>query len=71
MKRFYNAVMEQFLTDANQMFFLAGPRQVGKTIIAKSLSWYASYLTWDDLEHQTLFTSGGNALREYLHLDSP
>lgn len=71
MQRFYTKVMEQFLSQHEQMFFLAGPRQVGKTTISKSLPWEATYLTWDEIDHQQIMLEGGSALKTYLHLDTP
>ena len=37
MKRIYQYVIEEHLTSYDQMIFLAGPRQVGKTTIATSI----------------------------------
>ena len=46
-KRIYEAVLEEHLRDNRQMAFLTGPRQCGKTTLAKRLS--DRYFTWDDL----------------------
>ena len=51
-KRIYEAVFEEHLRDNRQMAFLTGPRQCGKTTLAKSLS--DKYFTWDDLATRQL-----------------
>ena len=66
MYRLYQKLLEEWLVTYNKMVFLSGPRQVGKTTIAKlyneSIS-NAIYLNWDYLEdrnkilnqHHTIF----------------
>lgn len=52
MKRLYEAILQDHFSNLNQMAFLAGPRQVGKTTIAKLLCDKAKrslYLNWDYL----------------------
>jgi predicted AAA+ superfamily ATPase len=46
---------KQILTDLNdyKMIFLAGPRQVGKTTLSKSLYTTADYMNWDIDEDRT------------------
>ena len=51
-KRIYEAVLEEHLRDNRQMAFLTGPRQCGKTTLAKRLS--DRYFTWDDLATRRL-----------------
>ena len=51
-KRIYEAVLEEHLRDNRQMAFLTGPRQCGKTTLAKALS--DKYFTWDDLATRRL-----------------
>ena len=51
-KRIYEAVLEEHFRDNRQMAFLCGPRQCGKTTLAKSLS--DKYFTWDDLATRRL-----------------
>ena len=51
-KRIYEAVLEEHLRDNRQMAFLTGPRQCGKTTLAKTLS--DRYFTWDDLATRQL-----------------
>ena len=51
-KRIYEAVLEEHLRDNRQMAFLTGPRQCGKTTLAKALA--DKYFTWDDLATRKL-----------------
>ena len=44
MKRTYSKILEQIMKE-KQMIFLPGPRQVGKTTIAKSISEGYTYFT--------------------------
>ena len=50
MYRLYQKLLEEWLVTYNKMVFLSGPRQVGKTTIAKlyneSIS-NAIYLNWE------------------------
>jgi predicted AAA+ superfamily ATPase len=50
MKRLYEQIIRWHLANDQQMIFLAGPRQVGKTTIAEacqSLTDSFIYLNWD------------------------
>lgn len=65
MKRIYELLLSEHLKNENQMLFLAGPRQVGKTTIAKHLQ--AShqnfhYFNWDNLDHRQLIMKGQTAV---------
>ena len=51
-KRIYEDVLKEHLADNRQMAFLTGPRQCGKTTLAKALSNH--YFTWDDLATRRL-----------------
>lgn len=50
--RIYEAVLREHLRDNRQMAFLSGPRQCGKTTLAKTLA--DRYFTWDDLATRRL-----------------
>ena len=59
MQRIYDAILKDHLAQYEQMVFLAGPRQVGKTTTAKSCvegSQYL-YLNWDDRDNRTVILS--------------
>ena len=49
------------------MAFIAGPRQVGKTTVCRTLG--NAYLNWDNADDRRLFLRGPAALAEALHLD--
>ena len=61
-KRIYEAVLEEHLRDNRQMTFLTGPRQCGKTTLAKSLS--DKYFTWDDLATRRLVAGDAAGLAD-------
>ena len=61
-KRIYEAVLEEHLRDNRQMAFLTGPRQCGKTTLAKSLS--DRYFTWDDLATRRLVAGDAAGLAD-------
>lgn len=72
MERIYNLVLLEHLKKYNQMFFLNGPRQVGKTTLTKSISkeyqnFY--YLNWDDFKIQQAILSGQNKIAELANLN--
>lgn len=46
MKRIYDRLVEYHLQSYRQMAFLSGPRQSGKTTVAKAHA--QVYLNWDD-----------------------
>ena len=60
MKRIYESIVKTHLHQLNQMVFLAGPRQVGKTTIAKFIlkKEEGIYLNWDILKDRELILSG-------------
>lgn len=66
-KRIYEAVLEEHLRDNRQMAFLTGPRQCGKTTLAKSLS--DRYFTWDDLATRQLVAGDASGLADASGLD--
>ena len=65
-KRIYEAVLEEHLRDNRQMAFLSGPRQCGKTTLAKSLT--DCYFTWDDLATRRLVAGDAAGLADAVGL---
>ncbi len=73
--------MDRYLTDEllahfqahRQMAFLSGPRQVGKTTIAKrlceQLGKMDSYLNWDNQDHRSIILGGPTRVATTLNLD--
>ena len=66
MKRLYNALIKQHFNEAAQMLLLAGPRQAGKTTIAKTWLGEQSgtncYLNWDNQDNRALLLQGPAAI---------
>jgi len=61
MNRYLNIALKEHLKEDRQMIFLAGPRQVGKTFVAKNAfteRYEVHYLNWDNLSDRTLILSG-------------
>jgi len=54
-KRLYETIIQQHFKRFSQMLFLAGPRQAGKTTIARNSCPQADYLSWDiDTDRQRI-----------------
>src|SRR3989338_6299252 len=70
MKRLYLKIIEEhFASNSTQALFLSGPRQVGKTTIAKEFlkeCLYTKYLNWDNLDHRQLILQGPAAIMQGL-----
>ncbi len=72
MRRLYESVVRQHFTENEQMAFLSGPRQVGKTTISKKISAESKrskYLNWDILEDRASILEGLSALVGGLKID--
>jgi predicted AAA+ superfamily ATPase len=71
MQRLYSQYIVVELFQNRQMLFVSGPRQVGKTTLAKQLcrEHNGHYLNWDDVDHRQLILLGTNALVAALGLD--
>ena len=66
--RIYKTMVESHLNDYNQMVFVSGPRQVGKTTISESVA--TIYLSWDDEDARKAIQSGQRTLAARYGLDS-
>jgi len=72
MERYYNTLIQKELNSNRQMILLSGPRQVGKTTLAKKIladKQQEHYLNWDDVNHRELILSGSDAIINALGLD--
>lgn len=65
--RIYEAVLREHLQDNRQMVFISGPRQCGKTTLAKTLA--NAYFTWDDLATRRLVAGSAGDLASAAGLD--
>ena len=72
MKRIYISIIKEHFERHQQMIFLVGPRQAGKTtvsLMAKKFSSQFSYLTWDNLDHRKIILEGVNSVAGFAGLD--
>lgn len=65
--RLYSAVLQDHLLKNRQMARIAGPRQVGKTTVCRSLS--DAYLNWDNADDRRSLLRGPASLAGLLQLD--
>ena len=65
--RIYDKIVSQSLKEFRQMVFLSGPRQVGKTTVAKGYAQY--YLNWDKDSVKNLILSGQESVGEFCGLE--
>lgn len=70
MKRSYQWTLDEHLQHHRQMFFLTGPRQVGKTTLCRSLVESPAYLNWDNQDHRTIILGGPERVSEATGLTS-
>ena len=59
-KRLYESIVREHLGAYRQMVFLSGPRQVGKTTIARSFA--TDYLNWEEKDARLLILRGAKAV---------
>ncbi|MEN8237250.1 MAG: ATP-binding protein [Pseudomonadota bacterium] len=71
-ERFYDKLLQEHIANYNQMLFLSGPRQVGKTtlskLIVKGLNHYL-YLNWDLIEDREVILSGPSFVAKKIFSD--
>lgn len=65
-RRLYEAVIREHLSLYRQMVFLSGPRQVGKTTLARIFA--TDYLNWETKDVRQLVLKGAAAVGEALSL---
>ncbi|OGO96417.1 MAG: hypothetical protein A3F41_03030 [Coxiella sp. RIFCSPHIGHO2_12_FULL_44_14] len=71
MRRLYENLIQQHVAHYQQMLFLAGPRQVGKTTIsltAQALTDRLTYLNWDNQDHRKIILDGPTAVAHHMEL---
>ena len=72
MKRIYQELIAQHLSEYRQMVFLMGPRQVGKTTVslASAAQWPSHhYFNWDNSVEKLLFIEGPKAIAKQAGLE--
>ena len=70
MKRIYETVLAEHFAELRQMAFLSGPRQVGKTTLAKVALPGGHYLSYDKSSDAALILRGAEAVAGELGLSS-
>lgn len=71
MKRIYDSMITEHLTHYQEMIFLSGPRQVGKTTASKNtadLTQDFIYLNWDNENHRQIILKGPTAIAEFANI---
>ena len=62
--RIYETIVKEHFAEYRQMVFLSGPRQSGKTTLAKSIA--TDYLNWDDSDVRAAIVAGqGETVRRF------
>lgn len=72
LKRIYEKVLEEHLSENRQMLFLVGPRQVGKTTTSLDVSVdykRKAYLNWDIQEDRVKIVAGPDEVAKSLNLE--
>lgn len=72
MDRLYTKLIAAHFSNMDEMLFLNGPRQVGKTTGAQAVGdslGSALYLNWDDLDHRQLLLAGPKAIAQAANLE--
>lgn len=65
--RIYKSLIAEHFKNHQQMIFLSGPRQAGKTTVAfmaQEFTSQFSYLSWDNLDHRQIILSGVSSVAE-------
>ena len=65
--RIYDSIIREHFGMYRQMAFLAGPRQVGKTTIARRFS--SNYLNWEEKQTRLMILKGAKAVGSAFALD--
>ncbi|MCX7115837.1 MAG: ATP-binding protein [Gammaproteobacteria bacterium] len=71
MKRLYDSIVQNHLLAFQEMLFLSGPRQVGKTTVSKNTERLTSrfiYLNWDNEDHRQRILAGPSTIIETVNL---
>ena len=71
MKRIYEKLFTDHLLNNRQMLFVSGPRQVGKTTLAKQVVPEGRYFNYDKTSDALLFAKGPDGLAGSLQFDTP
>ncbi len=73
MKRIYTELIKEHLAEHQQMLFLAGPRQVGKSTLCMEAAKFSDrflYLNWDNTEHRKIILRGEKEILPLINFDN-
>jgi uncharacterized protein len=71
-ERIYTSVIKEHFKNYNQMIFLSGPRQAGKTtvsLVAGEASNQFNLLNWDNLDHRKIIIEGVKNVGDFIGLN--
>lgn len=71
MKRIYDTIVQHHLLTDQEMLFLSGPRQVGKTTVSKNTANLTNrfiYLNWDNEDHRKILLAGPSTIIKTINL---
>jgi len=71
-RRIYISILEEHFRSHQQMIFLIGPRQAGKTTVGlmlEKLTGQLAYLNWDNLDHRKVILKGVRSVADFAGLD--
>lgn len=69
LSRSLERVLRDHLATLRQMAFVAGPRQVGKTTLCRTLASPGAYFNWDDTDHRRAISAGPAEIAQRIGLD--
>ncbi len=70
MERTYESVIKEHFEQNRQMAFLSGPRQVGKTSLAKSIDSNHIYINWDNRNERANIIKGPGSFVDHHQINS-
>jgi hypothetical protein len=70
MERLYQNILGNHFSQNRQMIFLTGPRQVGKTTVAKMLTTPGAYFNWDNINNRRRIIDGPETIARDAGLDT-
>lgn len=68
LERIYTSILETHFKEGLEMAFIVGPRQVGKTTLARRFQKDVIYLNWDNEDHRHLILSGPGRVAAHIGL---
>lgn len=73
MKRIYDTILIEHCSLYEQMAFLCGPRQVGKTTISQNIhsnQQHYRYLNWDNIDNRSTILDGATKILQHIPIEA-